>query len=348
MSTDLTAGAPAPESSGPDAAEVNPGAPLPGGDQSAEPVYGAHYYDTYAGGRYEYEGHWLQWFGQLADNIIRQFQPRTVLDAGCAKGFLVQALRERGVEAYGIDASEYAIEHAPETVRPYLSVGSITEPLKDRYDLITCIEVIEHLPPADLPRAASVLASATDRLLLSSTAEGAHLAEPSHQSMHPPEDWAALFAGEGLLRALAEDVTWLTPWAMVLERRVSPTVVEIVRDYERRIARDVREIYELRRSAIELESRLDDLYREGAQGRVDAAEARAAELAIENLRLRDLLIVVEREAGQAQGQVQTLGDTLQGYKALADRYHEVMSSTTWRLSWALLAPLRKLRAKLGR
>jgi SAM-dependent methyltransferase len=345
MSTDLTAGAPAPESPGPDAAEVNPDDPRPGGD---EPVYGAHYYDTYAGGRYEYEGHWREWFGGLADNIIRQFRPRTVLDAGCAKGFLVQALRERGVEAYGIDASAYAIEHAPDTVRPYLSVGSITEPLTDHYDLITCIEVIEHLPPPDLPRAASVLAAATDRLLLSSTGEGAHLAEPSHQSMHPPEDWAALFAGEGLLRELAEDVTWLTPWAMVLERRVAPTVVEIVRGYERRIVRDVREIYELRRSAIELEARLDELYRQGDSDRVEAAEARAAELALENLRLRDLLIVTEREAGRAQGEVQSLSDTLHSYQALADRYHDVMASTTWRLSWALLAPLRKVRARLGR
>ena len=56
-----------------------------------------------------YEGKWLQFFGLVADHIVKQIRPRKVLDAGCAKGFLVEALRDRGVEAYGIDLSEYAI-----------------------------------------------------------------------------------------------------------------------------------------------------------------------------------------------------------------------------------------------
>jgi SAM-dependent methyltransferase len=313
-------------------------------------VYGAHYYDTYSGGSYEYEGHWREWFGSLADNIIRQFQPRTVLDAGCAKGFLVRALRERGVEAYGIDASEYAISQAGEEVRPYVQVGSITEPLKDRYDLITCIEVIEHLPAPELPKAASVLAEATDRLLLSSTPEGAHLSEPSHLSMRAPEDWAALFAGSGLLRNLAEDVTWLTPWAMVLERRPSPTLVDVVRGYERRIARDIREIHELRAAVLDQDRRLEELHSSGAtaelQQRLAEAEERMAEAVTENLRLRDLLIVAERERGRALGQVRSLSDTLRSYQGLVDYHHAVINSTTWRAQLKVLAPYRKLVHKL--
>jgi 2-polyprenyl-3-methyl-5-hydroxy-6-metoxy-1,4-benzoquinol methylase len=46
-----------------------------------------------------------------------------VLEIGCAKGFLVQDLRDMGIDAYGIDVSSYAIGEADPAVAPYLSVG---------------------------------------------------------------------------------------------------------------------------------------------------------------------------------------------------------------------------------
>lgn len=46
---------------------------------------------------------WLLW---------RNFRVRTVLDVGCATGFVVEVLRERGLDAEGCDLSPYAIDHA--------------------------------------------------------------------------------------------------------------------------------------------------------------------------------------------------------------------------------------------
>jgi predicted nucleic acid-binding Zn-ribbon protein len=138
----------------------------------------------------------------------------------------------------------------------------------------------------------------------------------------------------------------------------------VVRTYERRIARDVREVYELRRSAIELEGKLDDLHSTDGQRAAELAEqvaqlesdlagieereARAAATLTELLRLRDLLIVAERDVGQARGEIQSLNDTLRGYHTLADRHHEVIHSTIWQTQWKVLAPYRKLRGRLGR
>ena len=42
-----------------------------------------------------------------------------VLDFGCAKGYLVKALRMHGINAYGYDASEYATSEAPEEIKNY-------------------------------------------------------------------------------------------------------------------------------------------------------------------------------------------------------------------------------------
>ena len=45
---------------------------------------------------------------------------KKVLEIGCAKGFVVEDLRELGIDAYGLDVSEYAISQASEKIRPYL------------------------------------------------------------------------------------------------------------------------------------------------------------------------------------------------------------------------------------
>lgn len=49
-----------------------------------------------------------------------------VLDVGCAKGYLVAELRRRGIEAYGVDVSAYALAQAAPAVAPHLYQGSAT------------------------------------------------------------------------------------------------------------------------------------------------------------------------------------------------------------------------------
>lgn len=46
-----------------------------------------------------------------ARRLARWYPGKSFLDWGCAKGFLVQALRCLGVEAWGFDVSRYALEH---------------------------------------------------------------------------------------------------------------------------------------------------------------------------------------------------------------------------------------------
>ena len=57
-------------------------------------TYGDAYYASYRGGPYERTPPWLAQFGKVADRICADIAPHTALDAGCAKGFLVEQLRE--------------------------------------------------------------------------------------------------------------------------------------------------------------------------------------------------------------------------------------------------------------
>ncbi len=79
-------------------------------------LYDGEYYHAHCGVPYERSAHWLEFFGGLASQIIRSLRPSSVLDAGCAWGFLVEAFWDRGVEARGVDISQYAISQ----VRPDL------------------------------------------------------------------------------------------------------------------------------------------------------------------------------------------------------------------------------------
>ena len=74
---------------------------------------------------------------------------KTVLDFGCAKGYLVKALRIYGIEAYGYDASEYAISQAPKEIGRYCYCEKYTTIEKvlseNKIDFVIAKDVFEHL-----------------------------------------------------------------------------------------------------------------------------------------------------------------------------------------------------------
>jgi SAM-dependent methyltransferase len=306
-----------------------------------EAEYGASYYSNYwgGGGPYERNERWLKFFGEVADGIIRDFHPTSVLDAGCAMGFLVEELRKRGVDAAGIDVSDYAISQVHESAAPHCSVASLTEPLAARYDLITCIEVLEHLPPAETDLAIANLCAATDRLLISSTP--GDYGEPTHLNVLPPEAWSAKFAQQGFMRDLERDLSYLSPWAALYVRQDEPRA-ETVRRYDRAWSRLRREVSEVRSSLLQSQDQLAELE---AGGGVDNQPELAKELDRQNeeiLRLRDLLIGKDAELGTAKGRVAEMEDRMKRLDAAKLRIESGIP--LGKLPGKLLRLFRSLRA----
>jgi 2-polyprenyl-3-methyl-5-hydroxy-6-metoxy-1,4-benzoquinol methylase len=130
---------------------------------------------------YERNDYWLGIFRGIADQIVRSLQPRRVFDAGCAKGFLVEALWERGVEAQGIDISEYAISQVRKDIQAFCLCASLTAPIEGRFDLVTCFEVLEHIPKAEERQILSNL-TAIDTILFPTPTESA-----SDACQRPPD-----------------------------------------------------------------------------------------------------------------------------------------------------------------
>jgi ubiquinone/menaquinone biosynthesis C-methylase UbiE len=88
-------------------------------------------------------------FKPLCRIIVNHFNPKRVLDVGCAKGSMVCAFRDLGIDAFGVDVSQYAISSAPAFLQSFLYVVDLDHdslPFEDgSFDFVTFLGAIEYL-----------------------------------------------------------------------------------------------------------------------------------------------------------------------------------------------------------
>jgi SAM-dependent methyltransferase len=250
--------------------------------------FDAYYYAHCCGDPY-HRGEALQkFFGNVAGRIVSDLAPGSVLDAGCAIGLLVEALRERGVEAMGIDLSSYAIEHVHETVRAYCQHGSIADEFPRRYDVIISIEVLEHMPAREAEAAIANFCRHTDDVIFSSSPSD--YKEPTHVNVHPPGYWASEFARHGFYRDVDFDASFITPWAARFRRSAEP-FHRVIGGYERRF-------WELT-----LESNDTRAYSMATQGQLAAQIADSERLRLEAEQAAKAMADAQAEAAAARQQL---------------------------------------------
>ena len=103
-------------------------------------------------------------------------QGKRVLDVGCGGGILSESMAQLGAEVTGLDQSQIAIKiaqlHAKESNLSIdyklLNIEDFLKKNKIKYDVITCLEMVEHVPnPASIIEACSKLLKKNGRLYLS-------------------------------------------------------------------------------------------------------------------------------------------------------------------------------------
>jgi 2-polyprenyl-3-methyl-5-hydroxy-6-metoxy-1,4-benzoquinol methylase len=183
---------------------------LPGSD-----YYDEDYFDNPDGKKSNYgvlsggytEKVYLPYKKEQAIQILRelgytsQWKPDNILVVGCAKGFLVRILQQLGVVCEGIDISEYAIEKSKQYTEN-CKVGNIcdmNEYKDNQFEVVICLETIEHIPKPYLDKALNELSRVAKRYIVISTPEGkdedktdlSDGGDPSHFSVHTPAFWQA-------------------------------------------------------------------------------------------------------------------------------------------------------------
>jgi SAM-dependent methyltransferase len=144
-----------------------------------------------------------------------------VLDFGCAKGFIVKALRILGIESFGVDVSAYAISQAPAEVAPYCSViADCHDPacFSQHFDWLVSKDVFEHIAESELRTLLGRARDFVDRMFIvvpfghDDGSDGfiipAYDSDITHITVKPKAWWDALFLGHGWqIRSFAFEFT---------------------------------------------------------------------------------------------------------------------------------------------
>ena len=112
--------------------------------------YDHDYFETGLKSNWRQGYSWAQFGGLFRDTaayLTSSFpEAESFLDAGCAKGFLVRALREAGKECWGLDHSSWAIEHAEPAIKPFVFEAGVDEANIDReFDVLVAMSLFESL-----------------------------------------------------------------------------------------------------------------------------------------------------------------------------------------------------------
>lgn len=283
------------------------------GGKAMQNFFGEEYYQNYwtenGGTSYENLEEFQVFIRSAAEYIKKEYHPQTVLDAGCAMGLLVAALRDLGVEAYGVDLSEYAISRVREDIRPYCAVGSLADPLPNslprRYDLVVSIEVLEHMPEEDGKKSIANLCTMSDQILFSSVPDDT--TDPTHINLHETPYWCGLFAKQGFFSAEEKKPLFLPRHARFFQRKSVSAAVEL---YEEKLQN-----YE--EQVLQLSLDLDGLWEKN-------------EILAEDLKI----------SSENQKEYQALYfDKAKEYDALFQAYQATVTSSAWKMTKPLRASL---------
>ena len=100
---------------------------------------------------------------------INGWKPGSMLDVGCAYGFVTKFFLEQGVDSYGTDVSNFALNMAHCDLKGRLHNRALPD-LKGykekQFDLVTCFETLEHLPYSDIIPSVERLYEITKKMLI--------------------------------------------------------------------------------------------------------------------------------------------------------------------------------------
>jgi len=104
---------------------------------------------------YSYDRRWIPVVKKFIDYYDLHADSK-VLDIGCGKGYLVYDFIEAGIDCYGIDVSNYAIDCSPPEIRWRLKLRNAKDLgvyKDDQFDLVISINTIHNLKEPDCRKA---------------------------------------------------------------------------------------------------------------------------------------------------------------------------------------------------
>jgi len=144
---------------------------------------------------------WLEKLNQYVP--LKKGNGKKVLEIGCSIGAVSNMLTERGFDVWATDISEYAVKKAQKlTPKAHFLVVDIQKKIqiKEKFDLIICFEVVEHLekPEIGVRNMVDKLEKGGTLVISTPFPYKWNYHDPTHINLKTPKEWVKIMNKSGL------------------------------------------------------------------------------------------------------------------------------------------------------
>ncbi len=163
---------------------------------------------------------WVKGQDKFADIIKNDLKATSVVDIGCGPGGLLESLIKAGVHCIGIDGNplnkEFFDKRNPEYKHRFYNEYAQNVIPEEKYDLVTCVEVMEHIPDEVNEKILEIWRDKCKMFLFTSTP---YTTTPEfdnqwgHINVKPTDHWIKFFEERGYV--LAQRMDYPAAWALL-------------------------------------------------------------------------------------------------------------------------------------
>jgi SAM-dependent methyltransferase len=162
----------------------------------------------------------------LRGSLLELMDFESVMDIGCANGFLLEGFDAAGKRVGGVELSPEVLDLLPKALGAKVTIGDFSEAAGD-WDLVSCVEVAEHVPPGRSIDLVDTVTRLAGRWIYFTAAPPGQKGR-GHVNCRPHDDWLGWFDERGWkldeertqdLRRRLEDLPtchWLRGNSMIL------------------------------------------------------------------------------------------------------------------------------------
>jgi SAM-dependent methyltransferase len=169
-------------------------------------IYNADYYEKTV------EGPAARSAGRIANSILNDFKATCVIDVGCGTGALLEALRDKGCEVFGLEYAEAALRYCRARRLNVAKFDLERNVFHDNrtFDVAVSMEVAEHLPETVADRYVGLLTQLSRVVVFTAAPPGQGGAD--HINEQPPSYWITKFQQRGFEYAEELSQRWREIW----------------------------------------------------------------------------------------------------------------------------------------
>ena len=170
-----------------------------------ELMYDADYY-------VEAEEHARKASAAISASIMADLKPSSVIDVGCGTGALLDALRGRGCEVFGLEYAEGGLAFCRSRnldVRKF-DLERDTFDVDRTFDVAVSTEVAEHLPERHADRYVDLLTKASRQVVFTAAFPGQ--GGTDHVNEQPASYWIGKFSARGFSFDEGRSLEWRRQW----------------------------------------------------------------------------------------------------------------------------------------